>query len=844
MIRYANRTVCPSCGTPLPAQPRACVRCALPLHDPLATEVFHTLARVDTLMDQWRAKIPAPARATQPVTQAATQPTAQPTTGLPPGTDPRPAPPVPPVWVSQASVAATKSGPTVPQLLLGLGALCLVVAAGAFLALTWASLSLGARTSVLIALTAVAAGASWLAQARRLRGSAEAAFTVFAALVTFDLTGAFDAGWFGEVTAATQVTVSSIVVGLCALAWAFASQARHQKALTSAQVVTVLGALVGTLAASAHLPTTATLATGVMILSGLSLLGRLRTCAPLRTGGLVGAWTLLAPTAVWTVGDLGAASTLSRAWVDGLGWSGVVTAVAVVVLAHASRPGSRRVLSLGLGVALSTVVATALAPLSDAGSDLRLGVLVALTAVGALALALCPRGWGAVAGVPTALATAVAGPFAAMWSLTGVLHLMVVTPFSRPATWSPGAVDPGYSVVWLPGLALVTGAAVAVAVVRSPMVKTTPSTVTGALGWVLLGTCATLPLASGMLAAPLLAVVVGELLVAGAAAVWAARSRWLSPAVAAGGLALLALGPAGSSAWLTLTVLVVVTLVATVLSVLHAPAPGEVSLTRPVSGATAVVTGGLALLNALWLTPLSAQWWMFFVIAALGALVLALPRWWSEAPAAAMAGLALAISLADTAERVHLDRWAMVLTLLGAIVVAHGMVHASRRRALPAGGVLLAAASWCRLVSLGVDVIEWYTLPTALVLVALGLWRMRTSASGNTRTLLLPGLSLATVPSLLLVWATDVATLRGVLLAAACVALLLIGSRLRWAAPVLVGGVVGTMLALQACAPVLSDLPIWIVAAVAGTILVSVGVTWEARIRDLRTLRFRWRELA
>lgn len=837
MIRYANRTLCPSCGTPLPAQSRACPGCALPLHDPLAGEVFTTLTRADALMDRWRAKIPAP-------TASPARPTAAP--AAPTGPTPPPTATVPPEWVSQVAPAPRSSGLTVPQLLLGLGALCLVVAAGAFLALTWASLSLGARTAVLIALTAVAGAASWFAQGRRLRGSAEAAFTVFAALLTFDLTGAFDAGWFGDVGGAGQVAVTSSVVALSGVAWSFASHARHGRALTSAQVVTVLGALSGSLAASVDLPTTATMAVGVMILSGLSLLGRARIWRPLQVSGLLGAWVMLAPTALWTSDDLANATTLSAAWRDGLGWSGLVSAAAVVVLAVASRPGSRRVLSLGLGVALSLVIVTLVAPLSDAGHDLQLGALVALTAASAVALALTPRTWGAVAGVPTAVATAVAAPFAVIWSAAGVLHLLTLTSplFSRPATWSPGTLDVEYSVAWLPALTLVAGAALAVAALRSPQLPRTRSTVTGAIGWVALATAATLPLVSGMLAAPLVAVVLGELVVAGAAAAWAARTRWITPAVAAGALALVALVLAESNAWLTLTVLVVMTVAAVALSALRTATAGRPGNARPAFGATAVVTGGLALLTGLWLTPLSSQWWMFVVVAALGVLVLALPKAWIEAPAVAVGALALSISLGETPLPALLDRCAMILTLLGAIVVAHGLIHSSRRWALPVGGALLAGASWCRLVSLEVDIIEWYTLPTALVLVALGLWRMRTGTSRNTRTVLTPGLSLATVPSLLVVWATDVATLRGVLLAAACVALLLAGSLLRWAAPVLVGGVVGTALALQALAPVVSDLPIWIVAAVAGAILVTVGVTWEARIRDLRTLRFRFHELS
>jgi hypothetical protein len=98
---------------------------------------------------------------------------------------------------------------------------------------------------------------------------------------------------------------------------------------------------------------------------------------------------------------------------------------------------------------------------------------------------------------------------------------------------------------------------------------------------------------------------------------------------------------------------------------------------------------------------------------------------------------------------------------------------------------------------------------------------------------LLPGLTLATVPSLLWVLANPVGP-RAVLLGAACLGLVLVGSQLRWSAPLAVGGLVGGLLVLREVAPYASELPQWVLIGFAGTILTVVGVTWEQRVLELR----------
>jgi cell division protein FtsW (lipid II flippase) len=160
-------------------------------------------------------------------------------------------------------------------------------------------------------------------------------------------------------------------------------------------------------------------------------------------------------------------------------------------------------------------------------------------------------------------------------------------------------------------------------------------------------------------------------------------------------------------------------------------------------------------------------------------------------------------------------------------------VHPSRRSLTWAGGFLLAAATWVRLAQLGVHAPEAYTLPTALVLIAVGVWRMWKDDRATSLTVLAPGLALATVPSLL-VTLDDPVSLRALLLGLACLGLVLAGVALRWGAPLVVGAVVGALLVLRVLAPYAAVVPTWLVIGLSGTVLTIVGITWESRLNNLR----------
>ncbi|MDX6371919.1 MAG: hypothetical protein QOD98_907, partial [Nocardioidaceae bacterium] len=141
--------------------------------------------------------------------------------------------------------------------------------------------------------------------------------------------------------------------------------------------------------------------------------------------------------------------------------------------------------------------------------------------------------------------------------------------------------------------------------------------------------------------------------------------------------------------------------------------------------------------------------------------------------------------------------------------------------------------TWVRLWDVGVHAPEAYTLPTAVALVLVGVHRLLRDFDADTTTTLLPGLGLATAPSLL--WAlVEPVSPRAALLGAGCLVLLLGGAALRWSAPVLVGGLVGAVLVLRELSPYAAQTPQWMLIGAAGTVLIGAGVTWEARLRNLR----------
>jgi hypothetical protein len=215
----------------------------------------------------------------------------------------------------------------------------------------------------------------------------------------------------------------------------------------------------------------------------------------------------------------------------------------------------------------------------------------------------------------------------------------------------------------------------------------------------------------------------------------------------------------------------------------------------------------------------------------LGLLTLVLPR--VDLQVAAVAAVAVSATVAVPHAVDPSVSLAVHLTLAGALVITSSLLHPHQRALAWPGGLLLAAATWVRLYDVGVQAPEPYTLPTAVALVVVGLHRMHRDPELDTVPALFPGLGLAIVPSLL--WAlVDPLSARAAAVGLAALVLLLGGTVLRWTAPVLVGWLAGAAIVLRELAPYAAQWPQWVLIGSAGTVLFAAGITWEARLRDLR----------
>jgi hypothetical protein len=173
----------------------------------------------------------------------------------------------------------------------------------------------------------------------------------------------------------------------------------------------------------------------------------------------------------------------------------------------------------------------------------------------------------------------------------------------------------------------------------------------------------------------------------------------------------------------------------------------------------------------------------------------------------------------------------LVATLVGSAVCLVAVLDASRGYAGWVGASVLGAATALR-VAADVRTPEVVSLPAAVVLIAVGVWRMHRAPSTSSFRALGSGLTLALTPSLLLALDEPV-SVRGALVGTAALAVLAAGVALRWATPFLAGASTTAVLAVRHLWPVAEALPRWVSFAAVGLVLLLVGITWEARRRDL-----------
>jgi hypothetical protein len=171
----------------------------------------------------------------------------------------------------------------------------------------------------------------------------------------------------------------------------------------------------------------------------------------------------------------------------------------------------------------------------------------------------------------------------------------------------------------------------------------------------------------------------------------------------------------------------------------------------------------------------------------------------------------------------------VVLTIAAAPLVAYGM-NPARRAALLVAGLLLIIANTAFVIAAGGATIEWYTVPPAIVMVAIGVLAWRDQSSW---IFLGPGLLIGLVPSALIADGND-NWIRITLVVAAALAVIVLGAQLGLQAPFMIGAAVLAKIGIWQFLEVAPLIPRWITLGTAGAVLLGVGATYERRLHEAK----------
>ncbi len=413
MVRYADPSRCPDCSTTLPPHPTACPTCGLPLTGAVVHELFATLQAADALMARLRA-------------------TAVPSM-------------VPPY--DAAAVAAPPrarlGAPSVPRILLGLGVLCLLVAAVTFLAVAWSWLGVGGRTVVLLLLTATSGGLSvWLSR-RDLRLAGESLAVIGFGLLVLDVVGADNAGWFGSLTTGGLVSLAGIVAGVVG-----AGVAVLQRSAREPMVTPQVAAALGLWAAAAGFAFRTDHPEALAAIAAVALLG-LAVAARALGIPLLAALLAFAGASWWLLLVLlGAERALDHRTVSELvgradAWP-LVVAIGLLVGAALLERHRAPLAALALGAAGVLTVLLLLVPASDNGGA-QLGLVVSgLLLAAAAAASFVARPWRHAVELPVALLVLVASGLASLPVAAAVDVVVTSAGQAWTTPWTGRPATPGY----------------------------------------------------------------------------------------------------------------------------------------------------------------------------------------------------------------------------------------------------------------------------------------------------------------------------------------------------------------------------------------------------------------
>lgn len=841
MTRYADPRQCPDCGFPITPGAQACPSCRLPLTGLTAQALFQTLQRADLLLNQLRtsdAAVGGTAPATPPVPMSPTQPTqpmqpAQPMQPVGPAPTytpgpyaPGPYPTAPPLPAAPAKRRGL-GAPSVPKILLGLGALCLLVAALVFLAFTWSVLGVGGRTAVLVGLTVLAGAGSLTSGRFDLRAAAESLAVVTFGFVGLDIAGAANADWFGDAGIGALLMITGVTAGVIGAGGALAGARLPIGRLVVAELGVAGGTaltVIGSIAAANDdhgIVLTLGLAGAVLVAYAAY---RLRLVVAAIATTVVAGFTWLMLT-IYGFAQTYDEPTFAAMYGQLEVWPLLVAIAAMVAVALVRKlPDWARVGAATIAAVVAVFTLT-LPVVDESATRTTLAWLLVL-AVTAVATYVVPNPWRVVPVVPMVIAAI--DQIVVQLTLSGqAIDRLVPDEAWAAAT---GVRLPDESAAFAPWILvpsfvclIVAGAATARFWVDPlPTLRRYAVPLGAAIALAGVATLALFPVPVALALAGLVAVALAVLAWTQLAAT-DLRWPWLVPATV---VLLLAVVTALTDEILTAAVLAAVVAAAAALEWTGRPAVakqlGEAILAPSLAGLIWTVAEIGALPTEHRGVP---------ILLVVGGLAVARPRIVGEISSAVAMLVAAGVA---TAAADRPQTWLAVhLTVAGAVVVISSLVNRDRRLLGWLGGALLAAATWVRLEEIGVNEPEPYTLPTALALLVVGLLHLRRRPDTSTYTALMPGLALALVPSLL--WAlTDPVSLRALLVGLGCLALVLVGVQLKWSAPLVAGATAGGLLVLREAAPYAGSVPQWATIGLAGALLLVLGVTWERRLREVR----------
>ncbi|MFL6024520.1 MAG: hypothetical protein ACJ72O_14375, partial [Marmoricola sp.] len=409
MSLLTDSRICPDCRALLDTS-GTCTGCDLHLTGPLAAELWTTMQVADSLVERLRLQFSAP------VSRGEVAPSR--TGGLPA------APPLPGQPARPRRTGLTAA--SVPAVLFGVGALCLLVAAVVFVAVAWSSLGLGARTSILLGVTATFGALAGRLTLRGLRGAAETFWLVVGALVTIDLTAAYAAGLLGYDHLEGRHAVAVLGIALLGLGVGVGTWVRRTElaGLIAPTLLSTAGALMVAAGEGWAAPSTAAgAAVAVLALAGLAAGTRaldLRHTAYAVSGLAVVSWTVLVG-----AGLDRAAAVDAAAWWQGLDcWP----LLAAVLLAAAATFAPIAPALRTAAAAASELAAVLLILGPGASQDTEIVVLAGLAVALAATSALTPRTWSLPAACYAGIAGIVGGGYALVRPLDSLSGLPSTGP--------------------------------------------------------------------------------------------------------------------------------------------------------------------------------------------------------------------------------------------------------------------------------------------------------------------------------------------------------------------------------------------------------------------------------